>query len=411
MGSVGEISSGAAAALGGNLLLGLLEKGVEVDLYIDGREEDVAPVFREHPGLTVVAMTGRWKWDRWYSSNRISAFVSSSLDRSLTHARLGATLVCNHRHRHYDCVFQFSRTELFVVGWAKRLLPPIVVHPCTSASGELRWHRIESRYARQSESTLSHYFVRAYLTFRTIVQRRELRKPALIVGPSEMFNRQLVEDYGLAGARTAVLRHPVDASLFDGGTRGDVDGRPLRLLFASRLSTRKGLELVVGLSHRLTDLAGQVQIDVVGTKTLWSDYTAHVKDLDPATAVYHGSKSIRDMPAMYRESDILLVPSHYEPGSLVVGEALASGLPVVASSQVGPIEVLSRDTCRVFRSGDLDDFERAVRELIADLRAGRAPELGRAAREQAVELFAPRKIGDDLTRILHEAATAARDGG
>jgi glycosyltransferase involved in cell wall biosynthesis len=131
-----------------------------------------------------------------------------------------------------------------------------------------------------------------------------------------------------------------------------------------------------------------------------------VRDLHPDVAVYRGAQSIKKMPEIYRNSDALLVPSHYEPGSLVVGEALASGLPVVASTQVGPIEVLSPDTCRVFESGDLDDFERQVRAMVADLRAGRAPELAEAARREAETLFSPRRIGDDLHRILRDVTKA-----
>lgn len=400
MGSIGDIGSGAAAALGGHLLMGLLDAGAEVDLYIDGRPTDIPVAFREHPRLEVVARTSRWKWGRWYSKGPMTAFISSSVVRSLVHGRLGAAVLRNHRARSYDAIFQFSRTELFVLGWARRFLPPIVVHPCTTASGELRWHRRESRYARRYERALSHYMARAFLMFRTVVQRRELRKPALIVGPSEMFNRQLVKDYGLRGARTAVLRHPVDTSIFSDWRRDDVDGRPLTLLFASRLSTRKGLELIIGLSHRLQDLSGKVRIEVVGTKTLWSDYTGHLRDLHPTVGVYSGSQSIKSMPDIYRRSDVLLVPSHYEPGSLVVGEALASGLPVVASSQVGPIEVLDSDCCRVFESGNLDDFEAVVRSTVDDLRAGRAPELAEKGRRQAEQQFAPEKIGKDLVRIL-----------
>ena len=75
------------------------------------------------------------------------------------------------------------------------------------------------------------------------------------------------------------------------------------------------------------------------------------------------------MPELFRAADALLVPSHYEPGSLGVGEALASGVPVVVSDAVGPAEVLDPRTCRVFPTGD-PDAERAAEAFACRPTAG-----------------------------------------
>jgi glycosyltransferase involved in cell wall biosynthesis len=108
------------------------------------------------------------------------------------------------------------------------------------------------------------------------------------------------------------------------------------------------------------------------------------------------------MPALLRDADALLVPSHYEPGSLVVGEALACGVPVVVSDAVGPAEVLDPRCCRTFPSGDLDAFEATVRALLPELRMGwdELSVLSRAESEQ----FEPATIGAELHDILAAAA-------
>jgi glycogen(starch) synthase len=108
------------------------------------------------------------------------------------------------------------------------------------------------------------------------------------------------------------------------------------------------------------------------------------------------------MPALFRGVDALLVPSHYEPGSLVVGEALASGIPVVVSDAVGPAEVLDPRCCRIFPAGDLDAFEAAVRRLLDELRTDwdKLSALSRAQSEQ----FEPAAIGAELHDILAAAA-------
>ena len=111
--------------------------------------------------------------------------------------------------------------------------------------------------------------------------------------------------------------------------------------------------------------------------------------------------------AAYDESDILVLPSMYEPGGLVVGEALSRGMCAVVSDEVGSGEPVSAECCRKFPAGDIDAFERNVRQLISDIKA-RPVELRQAAREQAREHFAPEKICAQLLDLLAKAAAAGK---
>jgi glycosyltransferase involved in cell wall biosynthesis len=403
-GSVGTAGGGVGA--GTLLLSSLAERGVEVDVFYAGAVEDFPGDLAARPNVHVVARDPGWRYDRWYSREPMLAFVTSMALRVRAHLRLLRAFAARHRAAPYDVAFQWSQLELLLPRGRIARLPPLVVHPCTHAAGELRWHRRESAYALGSEGRLRHYLTRAYLAVRAAVQRREVRKPAMIVGPSEVFLGHLRDDYELDGVPTRVLRHPVRVDRFRPAER-DGAGRPLTLLFVARMSVRKGLELVVELSHRLADLAGEVRIELAGGATMWSDYRRHLAELNPATATYLGELGGEAIAERYRAADVLLVPSRYEPGSLVVGEALACGLPVVVSDEVGPGEVLPSSCCRVFPSGDAAAFEAAVRQLVAEMREDPAP-LRRAAREQACALFAPDVIGEQLHALLAEAAGARR---
>jgi FkbM family methyltransferase len=97
-----------------------------------------------------------------------------------------------------------------------------------------------------------------------------------------------------------------------------------------------------------------------------------------------------------------LLPSRYEPFGLVVGEALACGLPTVVSDQVGAGEGVSGLVCRRFPDGDLDAFEREVRKLLRDLERDE-PGIRSAAVAQARAQFAPEVIGAQLQTILRQA--------
>jgi glycosyltransferase involved in cell wall biosynthesis len=60
------------------------------------------------------------------------------------------------------------------------------------------------------------------------------------------------------------------------------------------------------------------------------------------------------MSALYRASDVLVIPSDKEPWALVVNEAVAAGLAVVSSNVVGAAAELVRDGVngRIFPAGD-----------------------------------------------------------
>jgi glycosyltransferase involved in cell wall biosynthesis len=383
------------------MLRELLRQGVEVDLYL-ATDRTVLPPISAMPGLRVITRRSRWQWNRWYSRTKATALFSSLAARSLSGMLLSVRLLIAHRRNPYDAVFQLSQMELFLLGRLKRWAPPIVVHPCSHAAGELRWHRAEQEYALRSERRSVHFAMRAWLKLRSRLQPRELAHADLVVGPSNRYVDLVHQDYGVPRSKLRVLRHPVDLERF-GPSSSNGLANPRTLLFISRISARKGVEDVIALSHRLADLAGSVRLLVVGGVTLWSDYSAHLADLHPGVAEYAGSVSSEEMPELMRSAAMLLVPSRYEPGSIVTGEALASGLPVVLSDEVGPSEILAGPHVRVHRAGDVDGLEAAVRSLLRDLRHdGQA--LRDAARADAEAHFAVRTVVGQLTDIISSVA-------
>ena len=396
--------SGGVPGMGLLLLEGLLDLGVEADFYTPYTLDEIPAALRQRPNLQMVRTETGWQWDRWYSRKPYRAFISGTIVRTRAYSRLAKMLIERNATRSYDCIFQLSQTELFTLGRHREHLPPIVVYPCVHAAGELRWHRRESAYALQSEKRWMHYLTRAILAYRTRVQKQEVQKPAMLIGMSRRFNELVAQDYGVDPARQAVLYHPIRSAAPDAPPLADrPDDGPIRALFVARISVRKGLDQIVELSRRIDDMAGQISIDVIGDRTQWSDYRAHLKDLNPRVSQYAGPLHHHEVMAEYDKSDLLLLPSLYEPGGLVVGEALSRGMCAVVSDEVGSGEPVDDHVCRKYPAGDLDQFEKQVRQMVADLRL-RRKELREAARREAQEHFEPDKVCAQLLGLLETAA-------
>jgi glycosyltransferase involved in cell wall biosynthesis len=225
----------------------------------------------------------------------------------------------------------------------------------------------------------------------------------MVLGLSERFNELIRLDYGVPEGRLGVVRTPVDLHRFTPeGPSEHFDKQTL--LFISRISTRKGVEEIIELSHRLDDLSDSVHLLVIGGPTQWSDYTAHLSRLNPEVAEYLGSIPSEQLPQMMRSATILLVPSRYEPGSITTAEALACGLPVVLSDEVGAAEVVVGPHARRHAPGDVPGLETAVRSLLEGMRLDEAG-LRKAARRNAEEEFAPEIV---VARLVEQIADLSR---
>lgn len=400
-------ADGGATYVGTQLLREMAAAGVEVDVFLGTRPSEIPEVLRDLPGLDFVLDPPRWAWGRWYSRTPMLAFFSGHLARLRAQWALASRLAERHAERPYDLVYQFSQSEMGPVRRLRRRLPPLIVHPSTHAAGELAWHKREHALSRRCEPTWKRLLVRAMLTARAVVQRREMPRADRVLGVSRRFSEHLAADYRIAPERLGYVANPIDLERFK-PEDPPILADPLTLVFVSRISVRKGVELVVGLSHRLADLEGQVRLVVLGGPTMWSDYRPLLNELNPGIASYHGHQRGPEFLRLYQRAAAVLQPSQYEPFALTVGEALASGTPVVASDEVGAIDGIDPRVCSVFPHGDLDAFEAAVRELLGRVRTSK-PELAVLARSEAERLFAPATIVQQLLRELERAlVTPAR---
>jgi glycosyltransferase involved in cell wall biosynthesis len=190
-----------------------------------------------------------------------------------------------------------------------------------------------------------------------------------IIGMSNVFNETLKRDYRLDNAMFGVVYHPIQLGQIAARQR-PADGW-IRLLFVGRISVRKGIELLLGAAPQILAKHPDVVITIVGAGSLWSNYEPLLAHTQARSERLVWKKSLPH-PEVIKEmenSDILLVPSHYEPGGIVVGEALAAGMLVVASDVVGSAEILSDEICTRYPAADPLGFVTATETAIDRLRS------------------------------------------
>ena len=246
---------------------------------------------------------------------------------------------------------------------------------------------------------------------RTVIQRVTIRQASLVVCISSVFRDHLVNDYRFPRNATLVAPNPVSLERFDETTKGDLEEPPI-VLIVGRIALRKGIDQIVALSHVLKRRGVEVRLRIVGGHSLWSDYRLLLNDLEPTNATYVGPLAADDIPGELQCSDMLVQASKYEPFGLTVAEALAAGVPVIATSEVGAIEGTSNLSTVETPVGDsqalADAVETMLERLYTDARSVRL-----AARADAERLFSPevvcRRISDALEELTVSAAKAKFD--
>jgi glycosyltransferase involved in cell wall biosynthesis len=83
-----------------------------------------------------------------------------------------------------------------------------------------------------------------------------------------------------------------------------------------------------------------------------------------------GFKNQSEMPAIYTMCDFLVLPSDHEPWGIVLNEAMACGLPVIVSDQVGaagePRFIQDGRNAIVYSCGAVDELARGLTLLLTD---------------------------------------------
>ena len=208
----------------------------------------------------------------------------------------------------------------------------------------------------------------------------------------------------LGAGRVRLIYNGVDAAAYDTGPAHD----PPRILFAGVLTPRKGVVDLLRASRLLRDRGVEHELLLAGgTPEEGAPVEAEVRRAASTTAPaarFLGPQPHQDMPALYRRVDLFCLPSWWEAMPLTVLEAMAAGLPVVATS-VGDIARMVEDgvTGRLVAPHQPEALADALEPLLRNVELRRA--MGRAARQTVNDRFNLSGAAAALDLLYREALT------
>lgn len=180
-------------------------------------------------------------------------------------------------------------------------------------------------------------------------------------------------------------------------------GRP-RIGIVANLVPVKGHEDFLAMAALLTDRGIDAEYEIVGTEGELG-WESHLRTVAGEFGLENRVRFLgyrSDIPAILRDLDVLVCPSHVEPFGRCLIEALACELPVVAT-RVGGIPEAVGDTAILVPPREPDQLANAVARLLRDddLRVT----LGRAGRRRVIERFGTDALVDHCLELYDRMLT------
>jgi glycosyltransferase involved in cell wall biosynthesis len=115
------------------------------------------------------------------------------------------------------------------------------------------------------------------------------------------------------------------------------------LLFVGRLATEKGLDMLVDAFTLIQALRPGTRLLLVGRGPFEGELKDRFENLGLSEfVIFAGPVPFEDIPDYYAAADLFVFPSTTETQGMVIIEAMAAGLPVIAVRAPGSIDVLNK---------------------------------------------------------------------
>src|SRR5262249_32176799 len=242
---------------------------------------------------------------------------------------------------------------------------------------------------------------RQFESLKNTLNRRTFSGARHLITWHEWGKQSLQTDYGIAASKIHVVPPGIDLARWDFARQPNA-GR-VKLLFVGGDFRRKGGEILLASYAR--DLMDRCTLDIVTKEDV------DIRGLRGVTVHRGFGPNATDLLRLYAGADIFVFPTFADTLPLVIMEAMASSLPVIATT-VGALREQIEDgvTGLLVPVADVDALSRAVLRLVdnAELRQ----RMGAEARRVAFERFNAAKnyprIVDLCKQSVDDAAAASR---
>ena len=205
--------------------------------------------------------------------------------------------------------------------------------------------------------------------YQKLVLGRVLARAALVIVPTESYRDLLAEKYHLDPSRIRTLPNGTDMPKreLDVVPSRSPDS-PVRLLSVGRVTKAKNLPLLIDAVAVLVNQEHMdVELEIVGSGPAWDEIAQYIADHGLQSQVHMaGRRDGADLVNAYDRADIFVMTSLSDSFGMVLVEAMARGIPIVAPDIVGVRDVVLDQTTGLLVEHKAEAISDAVLRILRE---------------------------------------------
>lgn len=231
-----------------------------------------------------------------------------------------------------------------------------VAHLNTSCGnfGLFRDYLIACRIKKKGIPLITHYHCDIPYWIHNGFSKKYLQKLAAISDRNlvlcENSSRYLQEQFGVPSVK--VPNFIAKTAILD--SQKEIAQTAQRVVFVGRVSEAKGAAEIYALAKRFPEMTFELVGEVSELVASWEK---------PENILLYGGMSPKQVQEHLDSADIYLFPSHSEGFSVALMEAMARGVPAIATDVGANADMLSNSCGIIVKKGDVDAMEQALKKL------------------------------------------------
>lgn len=183
-----------------------------------------------------------------------------------------------------------------------------------------------------------------------------------VIGVSEVFCDRIARNVQIC---PVCIHNVVDTDIFLPQKRNPYKKDGHIFVSTGNLKRVKGFDLLIKAFSKIIEEYEQCKLIIIGDGVEKQNLMNLVRELDLSEQVcFKGALNRTDIARVYHEADTFVLASRSETFGVVYIEAMASGLPVIATRCGGPENFVIPQTGKLIEAENIDDLYRAMQDFV-----------------------------------------------
>ena len=244
-----------------------------------------------------------------------------------------------------------------------------------------------------------------------LMERSSIKNSTIINSPSKALSGLVKKEFKI-DRDIEIIYNPIDTVKFKPEEKTDLSKNgKIRVLYVGGLTDRKGAHILAQSIPKILEKNDSIEFTIIGNDAKgingFNSMIDYMNDIFNRNGV-QDKVILKDpipydeLPKIYNNADISVVPSLYDNSPYTCLEAMSCGLPVVGTSAGGMPEYIDDgQNGLIIPPEDADALVAAVVRLAED--KDRLAEFGKSARDKSVREFKRETVAEKITELYLEA--------